>query len=100
MERFIWNDKQKEDFIDMLLDMWDAFSLCNCPYFELRLQSRDDTPFFIHLYHIMEDQKVMMQREMEQLEKWVVIEKMFDGIQLTSFTCIIKEKTTQFVQSS
>ena len=74
LKRFIWNDKEKEDNIDMTLEMWDAFSLWdkigNFPHFEVRLQLRDDTP-----YHIMEDQKVIMQREMEQLEKWVITEK-------------------------
>ena len=43
--------EERTKFLDMLKTKHDAFSLRDeigtCPYFELRLQLRDETPFFV-----------------------------------------------------
>ena len=45
----------------MLKQKRDAFSLRDeigtCPYFEVKLQLRDDTPFFVRPYPIREEKK-------------------------------------------
>ena len=63
----------------MLETKREAFSLRDeigtCPYFEVRLQLRDETPFFVRPYAIREEQKVIVHREMDRLEKLGIIEK-------------------------
>ena len=44
-----------------------------CPYFEVKLKLRDDKPFFVHPYNIHEDQKPIIQKEMDRLEKLGII---------------------------
>ena len=51
----------------MLETKREAFSLRDeigtFPYFEVRLQLRDETPFFVRPYAIREEQKAVVQRE-------------------------------------
>ena len=71
----------------MLIKKRDAFSLRDeigtCPYFEVRLQLRDETPFFVRPYAIREEQKAIVQREMDRLERWESLRRT-DGFQ---FSC-------------
>ena len=84
----ILNDDQKEEVLQMLIAKRDAFSLRDeigtCPFFEVRLQLRDETPFFVRPYPIREEQKAIIQREMDRLEKLGIIEKRTYRIQ---FSC-------------
>ena len=61
----ILNSTEKEDLLQMLTQKRDAFSLRDeigtCPYFEVRLQLRDETPFFVRPYPIREEQKIIVQ---------------------------------------
>ena len=45
------NDAEKERLIEMIMENKEAFSIRDeigtCPYFEVRLQLRDDKPFFV-----------------------------------------------------
>ena len=78
----------------MLKQKRDAFSLRDeigtCPYFEVKLQLRDDTPFFVRLYPIREEQKPIVQREMDRLEKLGIIEKGLTGY--SSPVLLVKRK--------
>ena len=73
LDELILNEDQKEKVLHMLIDKRDAFSLHDeigtCPFFEVRLQLRDETPFFVRQYPIREEQKAIVQREMDHLEK-------------------------------
>ena len=45
------NDAEKERLIEMIMENKEAFSIRDkigtCPYFEVRLQLRDNKPFFV-----------------------------------------------------
>ena len=85
-----------------MLENTAAFSIRDeiftCPYFEVKLKLRDDKPFFVRPYNIREDQKPIIQKEMDRLEKLGIIRKSFNRVQLAS--PISQKKTTKFVQSS
>ena len=80
--------------MDVLKQKLDAFSLRDeigtCPYFEVKLQLRDDTPFFVRPYPIREEQKAIVQREMDRLEKLGIIEKGLTGY--SSPVLLVKRK--------
>ena len=61
-----------------------------CPYFEVRLQLRDETPFFVRPYAIREEQKAIVQREMDRLELLGIIEKGLTGF--SSPVLLVKRK--------
>ena len=90
----ILNESQKEEVLQMLIAKRDAFSLRDeigtCPYFEVRLQLRDETPFFVRPYPIREEQKAIVQREMDRLEKLGIIEKGLTGY--SSPVLLVKRK--------
>ena len=62
-----------------MLENTEAFSIRDeigtCPFFEVKLKLRDDNPFIIRPYNIREDQKLIIQKEMDWLEKLGIIKK-------------------------
>ena len=68
---------EKERLIKLMLENTAAFSIRDeigtCPYFEVKLKLRDDKPFFVRPYNICEDQKPIIQKEMDRLEKLGII---------------------------
>ena len=69
-----------------MLENTAAFSIRDeigtCPYFEVKLKLRDDKPFFVRSYNICEDQKPIIQKEMDRLEKLGIIHKGLTGYSL------------------
>ena len=69
-----------------MLETTAAFSIRDkigtCPYFEVKLKLRDDKPFFVRPYNIREDQKPIIQKEMDRLEKLGIIHKGLTGYSL------------------
>ena len=94
LENSILNKEQQTEFLDMLVKKREAFSLRDeigtCPYFEVRLQLRDETPFFVWPYAICEEQKAIVQREMDRLERLGIIEKGLTGF--SSPVLLVKRK--------
>ena len=78
----------------MLETKRDAFSLQDeigtCPYFEVHLQLWDEMPFFVWPYPIREEQKHIVEREMDRLEKLGIIEKGLTGY--SSPVLLVKHK--------
>ena len=74
---------EKERLIKLMLENTAAFSIRDeigtCPYFEVKLKLRDDKPFFVRPYNICEDQKPIIQKEMDRLEKLGIIHKGLTG---------------------
>ena len=66
-----------------MLDNTATFSIRDeigtCPYFEVKLKFRDDKTFFVRPYNIHEDQKPIIQKEMDRLEKLGIIRKGLTG---------------------
>ena len=77
---------EKEHLIKLMLENTPAFSIRDeigtCPYFEVKLKLRDDKPFFVRPYNIWEDQKPIIQKEMDRLEKLGIICKGLTGYSL------------------
>ena len=71
------NDKKKEEFLAKLDDFHDVFSLRDeigtCPYIEVHLKLKDETPFFVRPYPMREEQKKVIQKEMDRLKHLGII---------------------------
>ena len=94
LDTSILTAEERVEFIDMLLENREAFSLRDeigtCPHFEVKLELRDETPFFVRPYPIREEQKKIVQREMERLEKLGIIIKGLTGY--SSPVLLVKRK--------
>ena len=64
-------DKEKKQVMDMLYKYKDAFSLRDeigtCPNREVKIDVTDKSPFFIRQYHIKEEDKKILDKEMKIL---------------------------------
>ena len=70
LDKSVLSVMEKERLIWLMLDNTEAFSICDeigtCPFFEVKLKLRDDNPFFVRPYNIREDQKPIIQKEMDR----------------------------------
>ena len=61
----------------------DVFSLRDeigtCPFIEVHLKLKDETPFFVRPYPMREEQKKVIQKEMDRLEHLGIICKGLTG---------------------
>ena len=73
------DDKQKEEFLTKLDNFHDVFSLRDeigtCPFIEVHLKLKDETPFFVRPYSMREEQKEVIQKEMDRLKHLGIIQK-------------------------
>ena len=64
------DDKQKEEFLTKLDNFHNVFSLRDeigtCPFIEVHLKLKDKTPFFVRPYPMQEEQKKVIQKEMDR----------------------------------
>ena len=93
-DKSILTAAEKERLIKLMLENTEAFSIRDeigtCPYFEVKLKLRDDKPFFVRPYNIREDQKPIIQKEMDRLEKLGIIRKGLTGY--SSPVLLVKRK--------
>ena len=65
----ILNEKEKEEFLTKVEQFTDVFSLRDeigtCPFIEVHLKLKDETPFFVRPYPMREEQKKVIQK------KWI-----------------------------
>ena len=77
------DDKQKEEFLTKLDDFHDVLSLRDeigtCPFIEVHLKLKDETPFYVRPYPMREELKKVMQKEMDRLEHLGIIHKVLTG---------------------
>ena len=87
-------DSKKELLYQELIKHREAFSLRDeigsCPFFEVSLKLKDDTPFFVRPYPIREDMKPIVQKEMDRLERLGIIKKGLTGY--SSPVLLVKRK--------
>ena len=73
------DDKQKEEFLTKLDNFHDVFSLRDeigtCPFIEVHLKLKDKTPFFVRPCPMQEEQKKVIQKEMDRLKHLGIIRK-------------------------
>ena len=93
-DKSILSAAEKERLVKLMLENTAAFSIRDeigtCPYFEVKLKLRDDKPFFVRPYNIREDQKPIIQKEMDRLEKLGIIRKGLTGY--SSPVLLVKRK--------
>ena len=93
-DKSILTAAEKEHLLKLMLENTAAFSIRDeigtCPYFEVKLKLRDDKPFFVRPYNIREDQKPIIQKEMDRLEKLGIIRKGLTGY--SSPVLLVKRK--------
>ena len=110
----VLDEKGKEEFLRNIEQFTDIFSLRNeigtCPFIEIHLKLKDGTPFFVRPYPMREEQKKVIQKEMDRLEHLGIIRKGLTGYsspvvlvkwknqnlyQVCSDFCILNEKLVQ-----
>ena len=71
IEKSCLTDKEKKDAMVMLYKYKEAFSLRDvigtCPNIELEIDMRDKSLFFIWPYHVKEEDKTLIDKEMKHL---------------------------------
>ena len=79
----VLDEKGKEEFLEKVEQFTDVFSLrdeiVTCPFIEVHLKLKDDTPFFVRPYPMREEQKKVIQKEMDRLEHLGIIQKGLAG---------------------
>ena len=79
LEDSLLHDKGKEEFLTKTDDFHDVFSLRDeigtCPFIEVHLKLKHETPFFVQPYPMREEQKKVIQKEMDRLEHLGIIRK-------------------------
>ena len=75
----VLDEKAKEEFLTNTEQFTDIFSLRDetgtCPFIEVHLKLKDETPFFVRPYPMREEQKKVIQKEMYRLEHLGIIWK-------------------------
>ena len=77
----VLDENGKEEFLAKVKQFTDVFSLRDeigtCPFIEVHL--KDETPFFVRPYPMREEQKKVIQKEMDRLEHLGIIHKGLTG---------------------
>ena len=73
------DDKGKEEFLKNIEQFTDIFSLRDkigtCSFIEVHLKLKDETPFFVRLYPMREEQKKVILKDMDRLKHLGIIRK-------------------------
>ena len=79
----VLDEKEKEEFLMKVKQFTDVFSLREeigtCPFIEVHLKLKDETPFFVRPYPMREEQKKVIQKEMDRREHLGIIHKGLTG---------------------
>ena len=84
----VLDEKGKEEFLTNVEQFTDIFSLRDkigtCPFIEVHLKLKDETLFFVRRYPMREEQKKVIQKEMDRLKHLGIIQK-----GLTSYSSLV-----------
>ena len=79
----VLDEKGKEEFLKNVEQFTNIFSLRDeigtCPFIEVHLKLKDETPFLVRPYPMREEQKKVIQKEMDRLEHLGIIWKGLTG---------------------
>ena len=96
----ILDEKGKEELLEKVEQFTDVFSLRDeigtCPFIEVHLKLKDETPLFVRPYPMREEQKKVMQKEMDRLEHLGIICKGLTGY--SSPVVLVKWKNQNLYQ--
>ena len=94
---YAYDGKGKEEFLAKTDNFHDVFSLRDeigtCPYIEVH-----ETPFFVHPYPMHEEQKKVIQKEMDRLKHLGIIQKGLTGY--SSLVVSVKQKNQNCIKSA
>ena len=88
------DDKGKEEFLAKTDNFHDVFSLrdeiCTCQFIKEHLKLKDEAPFLVRPYPMQEEQKKVIQKEMDRLKHLGIIHKGLTGY--SSPVVLVKQK--------
>ena len=88
LKDLVLDEKGKEEFLGKVEQFADVFSLRDeigtCPFIEVHLKLKDETPFFVKPFPMREEQKKVIQKEMDRLKHLGIIHK-----GLTSYSSLV-----------
>ena len=94
LKDLVLDEKGKEEFLAKVEEFTDVFSLRDeigtCPFIEVHLKLKDKTPFFVRPYPMREEQKKVIQKEIDRLEHLGIIHKGLTGY--SSLVVLVKQK--------
>ena len=94
LKDLVLDEKGKAKFLEKVGQFTDVFSLRDeigtCPFIEVHLKLKDETPFFVRPYLMREEQKKVIQKEMDRLEHLGIIHKGLTGY--SSLVVLVKQK--------
>ena len=83
LKKSVLDDKGKEEFLTNIEQFTDIFSLRDeigtFPFIEVHLKLKDEMPFFVRPYPMREEQKKVIQKEMDRLKHLGIIWKGLTG---------------------
>ena len=89
--------KEKEEVRDLLYKYRDAFILRDeigmCPNIEVEIDVTDKTPFFIRQFHVKEEDKAILDKEMKRICYLGILKEGF--LAYSSLEMLISRKMTQ-----
>ena len=92
--------KGKEEFLKNVEQFANIFSLRDeigtCPFIKIHLKLKDKTPFFVRPYPMREEQKKVIQKEMDRLKHLGIIQKGLTGY--SSLVDLVKWKNQNLYQ--
>ena len=96
----VLDEKGKEEFLEKVKQFTGVFSLRDeidtCPFIEVHLKLKDETPFFVRPYPVREEQKKVIQKEMDRLEHLGIIRKGLSSY--SSPVVLVKQKNQNLYQ--
>ena len=96
LEDSLLDKKGKEEFLTKTDDFHNIFSLRDeigmCPFIEVHLRLEDETPSFEQPYPMQEEQKKVIQKEMDRLEHTGIICK---GLTSNSSPVVLVKRKSQ-----
>ena len=97
LETLCLNREENVKVMDMLYKYKEAFSLRDeigtCPNIEVEIEVTDKSPFFIRLYHVREEDKIVMDKEMKRLCYMGILKEEFSAY--SSPVMLISRKLTK-----
>ena len=96
----VLDEKGKEEFLKNVEQFTDIFSLRDeigtCSFIEVHIKLKDETPFFVRPNPMREEQKKVIQKEMDRLEHLGIIQKGLTGY--SSLVVLLKLKNQNLYQ--
>ena len=96
----VLDEKGKAEFLTNVEQFMDILSLRDeigtGPFIEVHLKLKDETPFLIRPYPMREEQKKVIQKEMDRLEHLGIIQKGLTSY--SSLVVLVKQKNKNLYQ--